>query len=265
MATTTLSDLKTWRRVLLLLVRRDLRLRYAGAWLGYVWTILDPLMMALVYAFVFQVLLGVRKIGETPYILYLLIGMLGWTWFSSAVTDGCRSLTAEAKIVRSANVPREIWVARTVVSKMFEFLFALPVVVGFALYYTHGVNWRIVLFPLGLVLQFMLSFGIALMVAPLTVLANDVQRVVRIILRVAFYLTPVLYSLNHVAPTQEWIPKVGQLNPMAGILTLYRAGFWEQDLLGWKAYMLATFVSIVTLALGHLVFKRFEGTVLKEI
>jgi ABC-2 type transport system permease protein len=260
-----MSELTTWRRVLLLLVRRDLRLRYAGAWLGYVWTVLDPLMMALVYAFVFQVLLDVRDIGEQPYVLYLLVGMLGWNWFATAVTDGCRSLTAEAKIVRSANVPREIWVARTVVSKMFEFLFALPVVVGFALYYTHEVNWRLVLFPLGLVLQFMLTFGIALVVAPLTVLANDLQRIVRILLRVGFYLTPVLYSLNHVATSQEWIPEAGKLNPMAGILSLYRAGFWEQDLLGWKVYLLATVVSAVVLLIGHSVFRRFEGTVLKEI
>jgi ABC-2 type transport system permease protein len=261
----TVSELATWRRVLLLLVRRDLRLRYAGAWLGYVWSVLDPLMMALVYAFVFQVLIGVRRIGETPYILYLLVGMLGWNWFSAAVTDGCRSLTAEAKIVRSANVPREIWVARTVVSKMFEFLLALPVVVGFALYYQHGVNWRLVLFPVGLLLQFMLTFGIALIVAPLTVLANDVQRVVRIILRMAFYLTPVLYSLNHIAPKQEWIGTAGKLNPMAGVLTLYRAGLWQQDLLSWRVYGYTTAVCALVLLLGHAVFKRFEGTVLKEI
>ena len=261
----TVNELVTWRRVLLLLVRRDLRLRYAGAWLGYVWSVLDPLMMALVYAFVFQVLIGTRKIGETPYILYLLVGMLGWNWFAAAVTEGCRSLTGEAKIVRSANVPREIWVARTVVSKMFEFLLALPVVVLFAVYYQHGVNWRLALFPLGLILQFMLSFGIALMVAPLTVLADDVQRVVRIILRMAFYLTPVLYSLNHVAPKQHWVPLAGRLNPMAGILTLYRAGLWKQDLLSWHVYVFSSVVSVVVLLLGHLVFKRFEGTVLKEI
>jgi len=251
--------------VLLLLVRRDLRLRYAGAWLGYVWTILDPLMMALVYAFVFQVLIGVRKIAESPYILYLLIGMLGWTWFASAVTEGCRSLTAEAKIVRSANVPREIWVMRMVVSKMLEFVFALPVVVAFALYYHVGLNWRIVYFPLGMVLQFLLCYGLGLIVAPLTVLANDLQRVVRIILRVAFYLTPVLYSLNHVAPHQHWIKEAGKLNPMAGVLTLYRAGFWPQDLLSWKVYAFATAISLLTLLIGHRVFRRFEGTVLKEV
>jgi ABC-2 type transport system permease protein len=137
--------------------------------------------------------------------------------------------------------------------------------VAFAIYYQHGVNWRLALFPLGLLLQFMLSFGIALVVAPLTVLADDVQRVVRIILRMAFYLTPVLYSLNHVAPKQDWIGTAGKLNPMAGVLTLYRAGLWQQDLLTWHVYAYATAVCALVMLLGHLVFKRFEGTVLKEI
>jgi ABC-2 type transport system permease protein len=222
-------------------------------------------MMALVYAFVFQVLIGVRDIGEQPYVLYLVVGMLGWNWFASAVTDGCRSLTGEAKIVRSANVPREIWVARTVVSKMFEFLFALPVVAGFALYYSHSVNWMLLLFPLGLLLQFMLSFGLALIVAPLTVLANDLQRVVRIIMRVGFYLSPVLYSLNRVATDQGWIAEAAKLNPMAAILSLYRAGFWQEDLLSWRVYGVATVVSTLVLLIGLRVFRRFEGTVLKEI
>jgi ABC-2 type transport system permease protein len=111
----------------------------------------------------------------------------------------------------------------------------------------------------------MLTFGICLIVAPLTVLANDVQRVVRIILRMAFYLTPVLYSLNHVARSQSWIPEAGKLNPMAGVLTLFRAGFWSQDLLSVRVYALTTAVCVVTMLLGHFVFKRFEGTVLKEI
>jgi ABC-2 type transport system permease protein len=261
----TVSELGTWRRILVLLVRRDLRLRYAGAWLGYVWTILDPLMMALVYAFVFQVLIGGRTIGEEPYILYLLVGMLGWNWFNTSVTEACRSLTAEAKIVRSANVPREIWVARTVLSKGTEFILALPVVLGFCLYYQHGVNAKLLLFPVGLVLEFMLAFGIGLVLAPLTVLANDVQRVIKIFLRVGFYLSPVLYSLNHVAHGREWVIRAAELNPLAGVLSLYRMGFWSEDTLSWRAYTVSTVAAVAVLAIGLAVFRRFEGTVLKEI
>lgn len=253
------------RRTLWLLVRRDLRLRYAGAWLGYVWTILDPLMMALVYAFVFQVLIGGRTIGEEPYILYLLIGMLGWNWFSASLTEGCRSLTAEAKIVRSANVPREVWVARTVLSKGAEFVLALPVVVGFCLYYQHGINAWILLFPVGLLLEFMLCFGFALVLAPLSVLANDLQRVVKILLRVVFYLSPILYSLNHVAQGKEWIIRLAELNPLAGVLSLYRMGFWAGDQLSWRAYAMAVGVSVLVMVGGLAVFRRLEGSVLKEI
>jgi ABC-2 type transport system permease protein len=258
-------EIVSGRRILWLLVRRDLRLRYAGAWLGYVWTILDPLMMALVYAFVFQVLIGGQRIGETPYILYVLIGMLGWNWFNAAVTEACRSLTAEAKIVRSANVPREIWVARTVLSKGAEFVLALPVVVGFCLYYGHGVNARLLLFPVGLVIEFVLAFGIGLALAPINVLANDFQRIVKIFLRVGFYLSPVLYSLNHVARGREWVTTLAELNPLAGILSLYRMGFWAQDELSWRAYAVSSLAAAVALVVGMAVFRRFEGTVLKEI
>jgi ABC-2 type transport system permease protein len=252
-------------RVLVLLVRRDLRLRYAGAWLGYVWTVLDPLMMALVYAFVFGTLMGARRIGEQPYVLYLIIGVLSWNWFTTAVTDGCRSLTAEAKIVRSSNVPREIWAARTVASKMLEFVFALPVILGFALYYGHGVGMRIVMFPVAMVLQFLMCFGISLILAPLTVIANDVQRVVKILLRMGFYFTPVLYSINSIVRGREWLRVLAELNPMAGVMSLYRMGFWSHDTLTWRAYAVSAGFTVFVLALGVWVFRRLEGTVLKEI
>jgi ABC-2 type transport system permease protein len=252
-------------RVLVLLVRRDLRLRYAGAWLGYVWALLDPLLMALVYAFVFGTLIGAREIGEQPYVLYLIIGVLSWNWFSTAVTEGCRSLTSEAKIVRSSSVPRQIWVARTVLSKMLEFVFAIPIVIGFALWYHHGVDAWILLVPVALALQFFMCFGIALILAPLTVLANDFQRVVKIVLRMGFYLTPVLYSINNVVQGREWLKVLAELNPLAGLLSLYRMGFWSEDALSWRAYTVSAGFTVVVLALGLWVFRRFEGTVLKEL
>lgn len=253
------------RRVLWLLVRRDLRLRYAGAWLGYVWTILDPLMMALVYSFVFVTLIGVRDIGESPYVLYLVIGMLGWGWFSSSLTEGCRSLSGEAKIVRSSNLPRELWVARTVLSKMLEFVFALPVVIGFAIVYRKGVSLDLLLMPVGMVLQFCLAFGCALVLAPLAVLAKDVVRIVKILLRVGFYLSPVIYSINNVVQGRGLLTYLAEFNPMAGILSLYRVGFWPEDALSWRAYTASAVAAFGMLAIGLAVFRRLEATVLKEI
>lgn len=258
-------DLRTASgRVLWLLVRRDLRLRYAGAFLGYAWSVLEPLLMALVYALVFGVLIGARDIGHQPYVLFLLVGVLAWNWFSTVLNDACRSLTSEARIVRSANVPRHVWVMRTVLSRMAEFLLALPVVVAFALVWQVPPTWGLSLLPLALLLQFALSTGIALVLAPLAVIVGDVVRLVRVALRIGFYLSPVLYSLAVVGEGGR-LADVAAFNPMAAVLSLYRATFWPDELLSWGPYAWATSASVAALVIGMWTFRRLEGAVLKEI
>jgi ABC-2 type transport system permease protein len=105
-----------YRRILRLLVRRDLKVRYAGSALGYLWSILDPLSMSLVYWFVFTEIF-VRKVGYPPYILFLILGQLIWAWFIGGVNGTVKALRAQAQMVRSSNVPRELWVLRVVFSK----------------------------------------------------------------------------------------------------------------------------------------------------
>lgn len=264
------SDRAATRRrtfaVLNLLVRRDLKLRYAGAWLGYAWTMLEPLLMTMVYAFVFGVIIsGVSRSAEQPYVLYLITGVLAWNWFNTAVNEGMTAVSSEAKIVRSADVPRWIWVLRTCTSTMMIFIFAIPVIAAFVLWYRHPVSWLIILFPLGIVLQFAFAFGIGLLLAPLAVLAGDVKRLVRVLLRVGFYLTPVLYSLNAVHERFGDYTFLAKLNPVAGAMSLYRAGLWAEDLFAWQYYVAEVVITLLTLALGFWVFKRLEGTVLKEL
>ena len=257
-----LGEVVSSRKVLWLLVKRDLRLRYAGTFLGYLWTIIDPLAMAGVYWFLFTVIFAARKVGEQPYILFLVVGMLAWNWFAASMSEGCRSLTGEAKIVRSSNVPREIWVARTVVSKMVEFVFAIPVIVLIAVIFNQHVTWYVLLFPVAMALQFVLIFGLVLMLAPLTVIVTDVPRLVKIVLRIGVYLTPVLYAVSNIPAELQWI---AALNPMSGILSIYRLTFWPDAVAPWSVYATSVAFSFALLAAGFAVFRRLEGAVLKEI
>lgn len=257
-----LGEVVASRKILWLLVTRDLRLRYAGTFLGYLWTIIDPLAMAAVYWFVFTVIFQTRRVGEQPYILFLVVGMLAWSWFSGAISEGCRSLTGEAKIVRSSNLPREVWVARTVMSKMIEFIFALPVIALLAILFRQPISPYILLFPVAMVLQFMLIFGLVLMLAPLTVIVTDVPRLVKIVLRIGLYLTPVLYAVANIPANLQW---VAALNPLSGILSIYRLMFWPGATASWTVYVTSVVFSVVILALGFAVFRRLEGPVLKEI
>lgn len=256
------------RAVLATLVTRDLRVRYAQSWLGYVWTVLDPLLMSLIYFVVFVWIFQRGDLGHQPYFLFLIIGLLSWQWFSSATTDTSRALISEARLVGSTSLPRTIWVLRVVASKGVEFLLSLPVLFGFALIYlVKGdlhLNVWIILFPVGVVIQFVTLMGIGLILAPATVLVTDMERVVRIALRMGFYATPIIYT-GHLVP-EPW-DRITWANPMTGVVEMMRAGFFAHDKypIMWAPIFVSLAASFVLLLIGSRVFARLERSVLKEI
>lgn len=260
------------RRVFGILVQRDLKVRYAGSVLGYLWTILDPLLMALVYWFIFTIVIK-RQGGGDPYIVFLLSGMLPWQWANGVITESSRSITAEAKLVRSAGIPREIWVARVVASKFLEYMFAVPVLLAFMLVYWSQIDWQSVIswqtlvsIPLAILIMGTMIFGIGLFLAPLSVLYRDLVRVVRIILRLLFYFSPIIYSTHTVANRLHGVLfDIYTLNPFAGVLELFRKPLFPGDFIGWGMVLKAAVAALICLGIGSWVFRRLEGTVLKEI
>ena len=127
---TVRSPLARYWHSLWLLTKRDLRVRYSTSFLGYFWSILDPLVMAGIYWFVFTQVFK-RDVGEDPYIVFLLSALLPWTWFTGAVGDTTRAFIKEAKLVRSTKIPRTIWVVSLVMSKGIEIVASLPVLALF--------------------------------------------------------------------------------------------------------------------------------------
>lgn len=244
-----------------ILVYRDLQIRYAGTWLGYLWTLLDPLAMSAIYWFVFSYIVGAKSLGEQPYILFLLTGILSWTWFNGAVTDSARSLVVESKMVRSIAIPRYLWVIKSIGAKGTEFILALPILVVITIIAQKQVSAQLLFIPLAFVVQFMLLAGIGLILAPLTVLARDTTNILRILLRMMFYLTPIIYGISDIPQNLQTI---AYLNPMTGIISMYRAGFWNDPNLI-TPMVFSILVSIVVFIVGILFFKKVERSVLKEV
>jgi len=244
-----------------ILIYRDLQIRYAGTWLGYLWTLLDPLAMAFIYWLVFTQIIGAKNIGEQPYILFLLTGILSWTWFNGSVTDSARSLVVESKMVRSISIPRYLWVIKSIGAKGTEFLLAFPILIIITLITQASVNLEIFSIVFAIILQFLLLSGIGLILAPLTVLARDTSNLLRILLRMMFYLTPVIYGVSDIP---ERFQILSYFNPMTGIISMYRAGFWaEPNLI--TAVIFSTIISLTIFVIGVTFFKRIEKTVLKEV
>lgn len=228
--------------------------------LGYLWSVLDPLVMSLIYWFVFTQVFH-RDVGEEPYIVFLIIALLPWVWFQSSVSDFTRAFRKDARLVRSTAIPRSIWVNRIVLSKGIEFLFSLPVLALFAVFSGATVNWMLLWFPVAVILQTMLLVGLGLLVAPLCVLYSDLERTTALILRALFYASPIIYSVSDLPAPFDTI---GAFNPLAGIFTLYRVGFFPDQ---WQTQpiLISVAMCIGILALGVWTFSRLERPVLKEL
>jgi ABC-2 type transport system permease protein len=179
------------------------------------------------------------------------------------VTSAARALRTDAQMVRSTNVPRELWIVRNVASTGVQYLLSLPVLAAFAIGTQKAPNIDIVFMPLAIVMQTVLLIGIGLCLSPITVLVRDIERLIRIALRIGFYVSPVLYSVNDVQRLRK-LHDVFSWNPMAGILTLYHSAFFPQEL-HWNYVEHSAIGCIVILAMGLFIFARLERPVLKEI
>lgn len=239
---------------------RDLRVRYATSWLGYLWSVLDPLVMSLIYWFVFTEIFH-RSVGSDPYIVFLIAALLPWVWFNACIGDFTRAFQRDAKLVRSTSIPRVIWIGRIILSKGVEFLLALPVLVLFVVFSGAEVTWGVVWFPVAIIVQTALLVGLGLILAPLCVLFDDLERTTRLVLRALFYATPIIYSASDLPAGFAWLPLV---NPLDGIFSMYRTAFFAEQ---WNTASVLASVgwSVLLLIVGVIIFRRLERAVLKEL
>ena len=216
--------------------------------------------MSLIYWFVFTQVFD-KGVGEQPYIVFLLTALLPWVWFNGSVGDFTRAFVKDARLVRSTSIPRSIWVNRIVLSKGIEFLLSVPILAIFAVFAGATVSWGLLWFPVAVIVQTMLTVGIGLIVAPLVVLYRDLERATKLILRLMFYASPIIYGISDLPGAFQ---QIAAFNPLSGIFSLYRAGFFPDQFDG-LAVIVGAIVSVVILAIGVLVFRRLERTLLKEL
>jgi ABC-2 type transport system permease protein len=244
-----------------LLARRDLLVRYSTSVLGYLWSIIDPLIMSAIYYFVFVVVFQRADVGFEPYIVFLLSGLLPWVWFNGTVSDATRAFWKEGRLVRSVNIPRTIWVNQLVLAKGIEFIASLPVLVAFALFTGAQFHWQIVLWIPAIIMQALLTMGVGLIVAPIVVFFRDLERVTKLILRFLFYASPIVYAASALP---EGLHVWAGFNPLFGLMSLYRSAFFPD---AFDPYLVGMGVAMTALllAVGYSIFRRTERALLKEV
>jgi lipopolysaccharide transport system permease protein len=243
-----------FRDLLLAFAERDIRLRYRQTVLGGIWVILQPLMSALIFAVVFGFIAKMPSQG-VPYFLIAFAGMMGWTLFQGNITRVTPSLIGNGPLIRKVYFPRLLAPLGVVPSVLLDFAVSMAVMVVLLLVYRVTPNWGLLLFPLCVLIVLMLSLGMGLIGASLSVKYRDIQHIVPFATQLFMYASPVGYSISAVP---ERIRPYYMLNPLAEPIDMIRwsiLGIGKPDFF----YLGYSFlVSAAILWLGLVVFRSCE-------
>jgi ABC-type polysaccharide/polyol phosphate export permease len=263
-----LKSLLRYRSLLFTLTGRELKARYRGSVLGYLWSLVNPILLLLVYTFVFGTIFRPRDPNVSPYAFFLACGVFPWLWLSASWVEGTAALAANAGLIRKAAFPAHILPLVSVLTNLVHFAFAMPVIAGAILYFrSQGAmvgGWSGLLAPLVVLLELPLVAGLALAFAALNVHFKDTKDILSNLLTLLFFMTPILYSLNSLKDfaAVHWLVA---RNPLTPFITAYQETLFYGRLPPLGAWLEMTVISLVVFWCGAWIFDRLADTLVEAV
>ncbi len=252
-------DLYNYRELLKTNVKKEIRGKYKGSWLGVIWTFLNPLLMLAVYAFVFPYIL---RVEVENYTIFMIVALIPWNFFTTAVVSGTSCININGMILKKVYFPREIIPISVTLSQCINFLITSIIMFIFILVSGVGFSIHLAFFPVLVLIQFILILGINFILSSITVFVNDVAHFVQVGMTLGFYATPIVY-LSSMLPDQfQWAMRA---NPMAVLVEAYRSVLYYHEMPNMKWLIIWTIISFALLILGYMLFKRLEKTFVEEL
>ena len=253
------NDLYKYRELLKTNVKKDIRGKYKGSFLGVLWSFINPLLSVLVYAIVFS---QIMRFDIDNYVIYLITGVLPWTFFTSSINMGMTSILYNASIIKKVYFPRSILPISSVSSCLVNFLISCLVILVFVLFSGIGITIHLLWLPLIALVQYFLCLGIVFFLSAVEIFVRDLEHIINFVLSMAFYVTPILYKAEQVPEKLRFILK---LNPMAYIIDAYRDIFYYGIMPDIGSLVLVFLVSIIVMMLGYKVFERLQRGFAEEV
>ena len=211
-----IKEIYEYRDMIYSLVRRELRGRYKGSVLGFLWTYINPLCQVIVYSAVFSVIF---RVNIEKFYLYLIIGMMPWTFFGTSLQGGTTCVRAQAEMIKKIYFPREVIPISYVTSAFVNMLFSFVIVFGAVLISGFGFEFKALLFlPIVMLVEYLFALGLAFIVSAVTVFFRDLEQIMNVVMMVWIYITPIMYDIEYVP---EQYRKIYMLNPMTPIVEMY--------------------------------------------
>jgi len=238
--------------LLAVLIHKDFKLKYKRTVLGYFWSVLNPLLFALVCYVAFKTII---RIQVDNYLLFLLTALFPWYWFSNCLNGAPSVFLGNTSLIKKLNFPRSLLLVSQVFLEMIHFVLSIPIILVFVFVYdrTPHLSWFIGI-PLLLVIQFSATFGLALLVATVNLFFRDLEKIINIAVTLLFYFTPIIYAETMVPPQYDGIV---YLNPFAALMLSWRYLLMDGVLDPGKLVISAAFALVITV-LGVFVYKRLS-------
>lgn len=254
-----IREIYNYREFLKTNIKKDIRGKYKASFLGILWSFINPLLMALVYAIVFPFIL---KNSQDNYVTYIVIAILPWNWFTTVISQGTFCILGNADIIKKVYFPREILPLSTATSGLVNYFISVPIILIFLLCSGIGFSFNILWLPLIAITQYILTIGIILITSAIDVYIRDAEYIINFIVTMLFYATPVLYSTTLFPEKYRWLL---YLNPMTTIINCYRDIFYYKQSPHLAALLGVLAFSIILLIIGTLVFKKLKKGFAEEV
>ncbi len=255
-----INSLYSYRQLLKSNVKKEIRGKYKGSFLGVLWSFINPLLTTLVYAIVFPIIL---KSSEPHYVTFIVIGILPWTFFTTVIMQGTTTVLINAGIIKKVYFPREILPVSVNMSGLINFLISCIIMFIFIICSGIGFSWYILFLPLIIITQFLLQQGIIFITSAINVYIRDAEYIINFIINMLFYATPVLYSTELFAGSK--FSFIFRFNPMATIITCYRDILFYKSMPHIKSLLVVLLFSSILFMIGYKYFKQKEKGFAEEV
>ena len=253
------KELYHYRELLKTNVKKDIRGKYKGSFLGILWSFINPLLQVLVYALVFPYIM---KVETENYLIFLICGIIPWTWFITSISQGTTSITNNANLIKKVYFPREILPISVVTSGLVNFLISCLIILIFVIFGGLGITWHLVFLPFIIIVQYLFTLALIFVLSAVNVYVKDVEYIVAFIINMLFYATPILYTTEMFSGPILWLFR---LNPLAHLINAYRDVFYVHHIPNLINLSVLLGVSILLVVICYIIFKKLEKGFAEEV
>ena len=253
-------EIYDYRQMIYSLVRKELRGRYKGSALGFLWTFINPLLQLLVYTFVFSI---VMPNNIDKFYLYLFVGLIPWLFFSGSLTGGAACIINQKDMVKKIYFPREVMPIAYVTSNFVNMLLCFVVIFGVVIVSGVGIRPVTLLYlPIIFAVEYIMCLGGAMLTSALTVYFRDLEYILGIVTMAWMYLTPVVYSIEMVP---EKLRPFMNLNPMTPVIVAYRDILYSKQIPEIGTLANGFILGVAVLVVGYVVFQKLQRGFAEEL